>query len=466
MTTLAESNTAAAPRRAPWALAGLALAVLLSALGNSIASAALPTLAQAFAAPFHDVQWVVLAYLLASTGLIVAVGRLGDIAGRRRLLLAGIALFTVASALSGAADTLWQLIAARAAQGLGAAAMIVLTMALVGGTVPKERTGSAMGVLGTLSAAGTALGPSLGGLLAAELGWQAIFLASVPPGVLAAVLVLRFVPADPAPVSGRDGGLDVAGTLLLALTLVAYALTLVPGAGGFGPRSLALLLAALAGAGLFAIVQARAKSPLIRLAAFRDPVLRAGLAGSALVSTVIMATLVVGPFYLSGGLGLAAGTVGLVVSAGPLVVALAGIPAGRMVDRVGTGPTARAGLALMAGGCLGLSLLPMSLGVPGYLGPLAAVTGGYALFQTANNTAVMAGIPQDRRGATSGLLNLSRNLGLITGASAMGAVFALASGAADIAAAPPEAVAAGMRTTFAVAAGLAAVALGLGTRRR
>lgn len=466
MTTLAEPHTAAAPRRAPWALAGLALAVLLSALGNSIASAALPTLAQAFAAPFHDVQWVVLAYLLASTGLIVAVGRLGDITGRRRLLLAGIALFTVASALSGAAGTLWQLVAARAAQGLGAAAMVVLTMALVGGTVPKERTGSAMGLLGTLSAAGTALGPSLGGLLAAELGWQAIFLASVPPGILAAVLVLRFVPADPAPAAGRDGGLDVAGTLLLGLTLVAYALALVPGGGGFGPRSLALLIAALAGAGLFAIVQARAKSPLIRLAAFRDPVLRTGLAGSVLVSTVIMATLVVGPFYLSGGLGLASGTVGLVVSAGPLVVAVAGVPAGRMVDRVGAHPTARAGLALMAGGCLGLSLLPMSLGVPGYLGPLVAVTGGYALFQTANNTAVMAGIAQDRRGATSGLLNLSRNLGLITGASAMGAVFALASGAVDIAAAPPEAVAAGMRATFAVAAGLAAAALALGAARR
>src|SRR5204863_836759 len=114
---------------ARWALAGLSLSMLLSSLGTSIANVALPTLAEAFNASFQDVQWIVLAYLLAITTVIVSVGRLGDIVGRRRLLLAGIALFTLASALSGIAPTLWLLIAARAAQGLGAAIMMALTMA-------------------------------------------------------------------------------------------------------------------------------------------------------------------------------------------------------------------------------------------------------------------------------------------------------------------------------------------------
>ena len=113
--------------------------MLLSSLGTSIANVGLPTLAQAFNASFQEVQWIVLAYLLAITTLIVSVGRLGDITGRRRLLLAGIFLFTVASVLCGAAPTLWLLIAARAAQGLGAAIMMALTMAFVGETVPKDK---------------------------------------------------------------------------------------------------------------------------------------------------------------------------------------------------------------------------------------------------------------------------------------------------------------------------------------
>ena len=148
-----------------WALAGLSLSMLLSSLGTSIANVGLPTLALAFNASFQDVQWVVLAYLLAITTLIVSVGRLGDTIGRRRLLLAGIVLFTAASLLCGAAPTLWLLTAARAAQGLGAAIMMAHTMAFVGETVPKSRIGSAIGLLGTMSAIGTALGPSLGGVL-------------------------------------------------------------------------------------------------------------------------------------------------------------------------------------------------------------------------------------------------------------------------------------------------------------
>src|SRR5881394_1370362 len=133
------------------ALASLSLAMLLSSLGVSIANVALPTLAGAFAASFQAVQWIVLAYLLAITTLIVSVGRLGDIAGRRRLLLAGILVFTIASVLCGVAPTLWLLVAARAAQGLGAAIMMALAVALVGETVPKAKTGSAMGLLGAMS---------------------------------------------------------------------------------------------------------------------------------------------------------------------------------------------------------------------------------------------------------------------------------------------------------------------------
>jgi MFS family permease len=403
----------------------------------------------------------VLAYLLAITTVIVSVGRLGDVMGRRRLLLAGLFLFTAASIMCGAASTLWRLIAARAAQGLGAAVMMALTMAFVGEAVPKEKTGSAMGLLGTMSAVGTALGPSLGGVLIAALGWRAIFLVGAPLSVLAFLLAYRALPIDRRAPEAVRGKFDKPGTLLLALTLAAYALAMTMGRGSFGPLNIALLLMAAVGVGLFVRAEARTAAPLVPLTALGDPMLRAGLAMSVLVSTVLMATLVVGPFYLTQALALDAAMVGLVVSVGPVVVALTGVPAGRIADRYGARRMTIAGLTGIAAGSFLLAVLPTSLGIPGYVVPIAVITMGYALFQTANNTSVMADVAPDRRGVISGMLNLSRNLGLITGASVMGAVFAVASAAADMTAARPEAVAGGMRITFAVAGLLTVAALAI-----
>ena len=442
-----------------WALASLSLSMLLSSLGTSIANVGLPTLAHAFTASFQQVQWVVLAYLLAITTLIVSVGRLGDITGRRRLLLGGIFLFTVASVLCGVAPTLGLLIAARAAQGLGAAIMMALTMAFVGETVPKEKTGSAMGLLGTMSAIGTALGPSLGGILIAGIGWRSIFFINLPLGLLTFLLAWRYLPIERKVPKTDRSGFDPVGTLLLALTLAAYALAMTTGRGSFGLLNGALLFTAVVGVGLFTLAEVKAASPLIRLAVFRNPVLSAGFAMSTLVTTVVMATLVVGPFYLSGALALDAARVGVVMSSGPIVAALMGMPAGRMVDRFGTHSMSVGGLIGMAVGCSILPMMPTSFGVAGYIAPLVVITAGYALFQAANNTAVMTHIRPDQRGVISGMLNLSRNIGLITGASVMGTVFALGSATTNIMTARPEAVAAGMRATFAVAAVLVVVAL-------
>jgi MFS family permease len=431
--------------------------MLLSALGTSIANVALPTLAASFAAPFQAVQWLVLAYLLALTASIVAAGRLGDQVGRRRSLCAGLIVFTAGSALSGVAPVLWLVIVARAIQGLGAAVMMALTLAFVGDLVPRQKTGSAMGLLATTSAIGTALGPSLGGVLIELLGWRAIFLFNVPLGALAAVLARRYLPADPA--TTRRATFDHAGTIVLGATLVAYALALTLRRGPFAAHNAALLLAALLGLVLFVVLEQRASSPLISPTLLRDPALSASLAANVLVSTVLMATLVVGPFYLSLSLGLDAGRTGLVLALGPTVAALVGIPAGRIVDRFGTQRTSLVGVATSAAGCVALSVTPSALGVPGYVAPIVVVTAGYALFQAANNTAVLRDVAQDQRGIVSATLNLSRNHGLITGAALMGAVFALAAGTNDLTAAAPEAIASATRITFAVAAALLLLAL-------
>ena len=388
------------------ALAGLSLCMLLAALGTSIANVGLPQMAEGFTAAFAAVQWVVLSYLLAITAVLVGVGRLGDRFGHRRLLLAGVAVFAVACALCSAAPSLGALVAARALQGLGAATMMAMTMALVTATVPKEQTGRVMGLLGTMSAVGTGLGPAVGGALIAASGWRALFLVMLPLAALAFVLVQRTqADRDPPPPAG--GRVSV-------------------------------------------------------FSALHDRALGAGLGMSTLVAAVMMTTLVAGPFYLSHGLGLDPTPMGLAMAVGPCVAALAGIPAGRLTDRWGCYATTLGGLLCMLAGCLMLVLLP--LGAAGYIGALVILTLGYAHFQAANNTAVMSNLSADRRGVIAGWLNLSRNLGLIIGAWALGAVFAWGTG--DLQSALPAAVGQGLRVTFAVAAGLVVLALLLALGRR
>ncbi|RUZ72844.1 MFS transporter [Mesorhizobium sp. M7A.F.Ca.US.006.01.1.1] len=459
-----DGRVSAPPRMqsARWALASLSLATLLSSLGTSIASVGLPSLMQNFGASFQSVQWVVLAYLLAITTLIVSAGRLADMFGRRPLLLGGIALFTSASVLCGLAPTLWLLIAARAMQGLGAALMMALTLAFVAETVAKDRIGGAMGLLGAMSAIGTTLGPSFGGLLITGFGWRAIFLVNVPLGVLTFALAWRALPAHSKTTRQVDRGtFDIVGTVLLALTLAVYALAMTLGRGNFGALNIGLLVAAGIGVFLFAVAQARVKNPLIQLASFRDLQLSASLAMSLVVATVMMATLVVAPFYLSRGLGLDAATVGLVLSTGPLVSTLSALVAGRLTDRFGAHRMMVAGLLSLSTGTFLLSLAMTRLGIAGYVVAITVTCIGYALFQTSNNAAVMAGVDAGQRGVVSGLLNLSRNLGLITGASLMGAIFAVASaeGHEGIGLLSSEAAARGMQVTFQTATVLALAAL-------
>ena len=330
--------------------------------------------------------------------MIVSAGRLGDRLGRRRLLLAGLLVFALACAGCAAAPTLPWLIGARAFQGLGAAIMMAMTLGMVGDTVTKANTGRVMGLLGTMSALGTAMGPSVGGVLLSLWSWRALFLIGLPLAGVAAALAYRYLPAD---------------------------------------------------------ANAREASPGDTLwAPLRDAPLRAGLVMSVLVSAVIMATFVVGPFYLSRGLGLDPAWMGLAMAVGPAVAALTGVPAGYLTDRLGSQRLTLVGLGVMLCGALLLSQVS-GLGV--YLAALIVLTAGYSLFQAANNTAVMSDIQATRRGTVSGLLNLSRNLGLIFGASALGAVFARAT--PDVSHAAPQAVEVGLHATFAMAVGLILLAI-------
>nr|WP_236774456.1 MFS transporter [Agrobacterium tumefaciens] len=380
--------------------------MLLASLGTSIANIALPALVDAFAAPFLQVQAVVVAYLAAMTVSVVIAGRLGDSRGLKPMLVVGLAVFAIASLLCAIAPNLSLLIGARALQGVGAAFLMTLAMALMRQTANEARVGRAMGLLGTVSALSTALGPSLGGLLIPVAGWRGIFWMQVPLAVLALVLAIRLLPAGPA----------------------------------------------------------KAKALSVTLWSVMTRNLVTNLLVNIVVAAVMMTTLVVGPFYLGIALGLTATQVGFVMAVGPVISIFSGVPSGRMVDVWGSGRILAIGLALLAAGSFLLALLPNRIGVTGYVISIIVLTPGYQLFQAANNTAALAEVSKDRRGTVSGLISLSRNIGLIAGASAMGAVFAFGVGMEEFARATASAIASGMRLTFLLAGGMMLVAIGIAIR--
>lgn len=374
----------------------LSLSMLLASLGTSIANIALPRLAEDFSAPFAEVQGIVVSYLAALTISVVVAGRLGDLYGLKRMQLAGLMLFAVASLLSAMAPDLPLLMAARAVQGVGAAFLMTISMALMRETASEARIGRAMGLLGTVSALGTALGPSLGGALIPLAGWRGIFWVQVPLAALALILAIAALPADRARGKARP-------------------------------------------ANMFAVMEKR---------------LVPNLVVNIVVAAVMMATLVVGPFYLGLALGLKAASVGLVMSVGSVISIVSGVPSGRLVDAWGARAVLSIGLALLAAGAFLLAILPQILDVAGYIAAIIVLTPGYQLFQAANNTAALADVPKERRGMASGLLGLSRNIGLMAGASLMGAVFAYGAGTGDFIHAAPAAISAGMQLTFLLAGGL------------
>ncbi|MEI7353693.1 MFS transporter [Pectobacterium versatile] len=384
----------------------LALAILSASLGTSIANIALPTLTAVFSAPFAQVQAIVIAYLAAMALSVVIAGRLGDRYGLKPVFITGLGLFAIASLLCAIAPQLWQLIAARALQGIGAAFLMTLGMALLRQTAGEKHVGRAMGIVGTVSALGTALGPSVGGFLLAIAGWRSLFWIQIPLVTIVLFMAFTLLPATPLKEKASlSGGLSLRNTTLLP-----------------------------------------------------------NLTINAAVTAVIMTTLIVGPYYLGLGLGLKETLVGLVMAIGPAVATFSGIPSGRLVDTWGFRRALTAGLSLVVTGTFMLAILPNLLGVTGYILAIIVLTPGYQLFQAANNTATLAEAPGNQRGTVSGLLNLSRNIGLIAGASIMGQVFALGVGTEDFTHAAPASLANGMQLTFFLAGAMVLVAIAF-TRR-
>jgi EmrB/QacA subfamily drug resistance transporter len=401
----------------------LALGTLMATLDISVVNIALPTLSRAFGVPLTTIEWVVLAYVVTITALLLAFGRLSDLRGRRRVYGTGLLAFIAASALCASAPGAGWLIAARALQGVGAAMMMSNSAALLVSSFGPEERGRALGAFGAMVGVGLALGPPLGGILVGYLSWRWIFLVNLPIGVLTFWLVRRRIPADPPPHAGP--AVDGAGAALWLAGLTALMLALSQGpARGWGSPSIVPLFAAAAVAlAAFIVRESRRTDPLLPVAWLRGPF---GVAAS-LTLLGQASSVAVGfhlPLYLEDVLGLRAVEAGRWLAVLPLVALLVAPFAGRWADRAGSRPLTAGGLLLAAAGYAILSGVGVAPSPLRLFGGMALIGGGLGLFTVPNTSALMSAVPSERLGIASGLQATMRNLGVAAGTAATAAIVA------------------------------------------
>ena len=457
-----------------WALAALTLASFLVLFEDTAVSVALPSIRRELGFGLSGLEWVVNAYTLTLAVFLLPAGKLADAYGRRRIFLVGVAVFVVASLLSGLARGDVLLLAARAVQGLGAAFTAPAALSIISGMFAEGERGKALGIWAGGSSVGLALGPLGGALLSDGLGWRWIFLVNVPLGVIALLAARLAIPESRASADERRislPGLALSGGALLALLL---ALTEAPARGWSSPPVLGLFAAAAVGFALFVRGELRASAPLLDPSLFHSRSF-AGANAVSLLSTAVMCNLF---FFLSlyfqlvlGYTALGAGAALLPLTLFIVVVAPA---AGRFSDRVGGRRPVVAGMALLGLALLLLSSLDLDSGIGATLVWLGLAGVGIGLTTTPTTAVALDSLPPAQAGVGAGVVNTFRIVGLSLGIATMGAI--LSAGGADVLAGggrSDEEFVAGLSTSLAVNAGIAFAAalvaawtLGSGEARR
>ena len=454
-----EKDAAGNTSKLNYAIAGISISLFMMNLDTSIVSVGLPTMIKSLKTSFASAEWFVLAYLLVLTALITAAGRLGDMIGKKKLYLAGIVLFTTASLLCGISGSAASFIVFRSVQGLGAALILALSMAIATELTPKKELGKIMGVLSTITALGIAGGPTNGSLLLATFGWQSMFLVNIPCGIIAYGLGYKFIKNS---AGKKHMPIDWRGIILLALTLSSYCIgmTMIEKNGFDDP----IVLAGIAGTviGLFAFIQLEKKItyPLINLGIFKNRLITKNLVTTVLVYTVIITTVLLPPFYLSRAGNYSFLQIGLMMSFGPLLTVALSIYAGKVADRYGAKNVMFYAVLTIATGCFCMSTIAPAASIAGYLWRIGIIALGLNFFKTPNNTVVMETAHADQRGLLSGFLSLSRILGQITGTTVMGVIFAVLSGVSNTAKlnSSPQTITAAFDRVFLINACIALIA--------
>ncbi|MFF7278336.1 MFS transporter [Streptomyces griseorubiginosus] len=460
--------TAQSPARAPhrtysrWtALVVLCAGTLMTVLDGNIVTVAMPAVQSDLGFTGPGLAWVVNAYLIPFGGLLLLAGRLGDLVGRKRMFVAGLAVFTVASVLCGTANGQGTLIAARALQGVGGAMTSAVVLGMLVALFPEPRAQArAIAVFSAVGAAGGALGTFLGGALTQALNWHWIFLINLPIGLVALLAAVRVLAPEDGEGLGR--GADYPGAALVtgALMLTVY---VIVGSGDREPITTLLLAAvALALFTAFTVRQARAARPLLRLRLFGSRLLSGANAVQILMIATMYGFQFIGALYLQRVLGFGELLTGTAFLPAPVVIGvlMLGLSA-RTVGRFGAYRVLLAGLVLILAGMALLSRAPADGSyLADVLPALLLLATGFAAAMPALTGLAMAGAREEDAGLASGLCNTTQVVGGSLGLAVLSVLAAsrteglLARGAELV-----PATADGYRLAFGVGAGIAAGAL-------
>ncbi len=404
-------------------LTAVAAGTLLTTIDGNIVNVALPTLVRELQTDFATVQWVVLAYLLALATLMLSLGRLGDIIGKKPIYVAGFIIFTAGSVLCALTPGIYWLIVFRVVQAVGGAMLLALSMAIVTEAFPEQERGRALGLNGTFVSVGIVAGPALGGLLLSVTTWHWIFLVNLPIGIVGTILAVRYIPTTH---SQERQPFDYGGAGALFVSLLGLLLGLTVGQQrGFGDTAVLILFTTFfLFLILFVIIENRTTQPMIELRLFRNKLFSINLITGFATFVAIAGTVILMPFYLENILGFATSQVGLLMAIVPLFLGVVAPLSGSLSDRFGARPITVSGLVMLVLGYWAMSTLNQQTTGLGYVLRLLPVGVGMGMFQSPNNSAVMGSVPRQRLGIASGLLAISRTLGQTTGIALLGALWA------------------------------------------
>ncbi|WP_246102318.1 MFS transporter [Methylobacterium terricola] len=400
-------------------LAGVALATLDTAIANT----ALPTIAADLGVDPAESVWIVNAYQLAVVATLLPVAALGEIVGQRRVYVAGLALFTVASLVCALAWSLPALVAARILQGLGASALMAVNVALIRFIYPTSQLGRGLGLNAFVVGIGFALGPTVASLILVAASWPWLFAVNLPIGLAALALARRALPETP-----RAGyAFDRVGALLNAATFALLVLGLGEAAHAGPPwRVLAEFAGALACGVLLLRRQAGHPAPMLAVDLLKRPLFALSAATSICSFAAQGLAFVSLPFLFQHDLGRSQVETGFLMTPWPVVVALMAPVAGRLSDRYPPSVLGGIGLAILALGMGLLAALPPEPSVVGLAWRMALCGAGFGFFQAPNLRAIMTSAPPSRSGGASGIVATARLLGQTTGAALVAACFAVA----------------------------------------
>lgn len=393
-----------------YVMTAVGIALSLETLDTGIVNLALPTLVRTFNTDFASVQWVVLAFVLTQTALMLIMGRLGDMFGKKRIFIAGFIITGIGTLLCALAPGIGWLIAFRVIQAIGVAMALALSLGVTAEAFPPNERGMALGLVSSIVSVGIILGPLLGGLILESLSWRWIFLTSLPLCIIGLPLAIAYLP-DVRP-QNASRSFDYGGALTFFILLLAFLLATTYGRtfGYSDPRILALMAIFVVFLILFLNIELRNAQPVMDLRLFRDRVFATNILLRFLSFVVYVGLLLLLPFYFENVLGFTPRFSGILLTVPSIAFGIVGVLSGMLSDRFGNRPVAVAGVVLMLIGAYSISTLSETTSTWGNVLRIFPLGAGMGVFQSPNNSMIFSVAPPDRVGMVSSFVSVIRTL--------------------------------------------------------